>query len=345
MKVLVVDDCAIFRSLFEYCLKRTEGVVQRNFAANGQQALNLVQNTFYDLIILDLEMPVMDGFEAIPAIKKISPQSKIIVCSGLTRFDFETIQKVLELGADGVTSKIFQQGLSHQLSLENFREELVPRIYSIFQKKSKETLKETLEHTYAKNVIDGVLIIHVLEKNRAYFTHQSGSPLRGILNIKEIIEVAERSGTPICFDNGYDATNQSPFPLVEELRSTFQAYPQELRREFNQEAFGQSLDWVHRAMASFIEEFKIKNLLVMGFNRTCCIKNAVKQLQKYYDLNIFTCQDFIFGHNEENFNFTDVESPSQLEQTSEVSDINRGLVEDYLNRNASIKLKRRKKAS
>jgi DNA-binding NarL/FixJ family response regulator len=166
MKVLVVDDCGIFIQLFKYTLSQIDAVKVTLFAKNGKQAMFHVNSTQFDLVILDLEMPIMDGFEVIPLIKEKSPETKIIVCSGLTRFNYESIQRVLALGADGVTSKLFQRDLSHELSMDHFRNELVPRIMNIYEQKNIESYEDIVEHSYAKNIIDGILVIHLLEKNR-----------------------------------------------------------------------------------------------------------------------------------------------------------------------------------
>jgi CheY-like chemotaxis protein len=292
------------------------------------------------LIILDLEMPNINGFEAIPEIKKIQPNVKIIVCSGLTRFEFETIQKVLALGADGVTSKLFQKGISHELSMTNFRLELVPRIIQLYHNSKTENAHKIADHSYARNIIDGILVIHLLEKNRDLLTYDFGTVDNGLEEVNLLMEHAKNTNTPICFDFGFDTTTNKEFETIPELTLRFHNYPQELRDYFRETDYGQSLDWINPSMRSFINDNAVKNILVIGFNRTCCIKNSVEQIQKYYNVNAFTCEEYLFGNNT-NKPFLN-ENPAVDSFLKPVDKISKKEVHEYLARNRFIKACRKK---
>lgn len=56
-----------------------------DFAESGKRAVELINKTAYDLVILDFDMPVMDGRQAFPLLKKANPEVKIIVTSGYSR--------------------------------------------------------------------------------------------------------------------------------------------------------------------------------------------------------------------------------------------------------------------
>ena len=71
-------------------------------ATNGAEAVRLASDEKPDVVILDLGMPVMDGFTAIPEICRYSPQTKILV---LSAFDPSTSDTVLSLGADAYMVK------------------------------------------------------------------------------------------------------------------------------------------------------------------------------------------------------------------------------------------------
>jgi len=79
MKILVVDDSklarlSLIKVLTEYVDK--EDCVQ---AENGQVALDLMQEYMANLVFLDLTMPVMDGYEALPKLLEINPKAQVIV--------------------------------------------------------------------------------------------------------------------------------------------------------------------------------------------------------------------------------------------------------------------------
>ncbi|MBA3026339.1 MAG: response regulator [Sulfurimonas sp.] len=103
--VLLCDDELMNRKVASKILN-TEGfeVVE---AHNGQEAIKILQNTKIDMILMDLMMPVMDGYEATSIIKSNNETSAIplIVISALS--DKEAIIKALELGADDYLTKPF----------------------------------------------------------------------------------------------------------------------------------------------------------------------------------------------------------------------------------------------
>jgi DNA-binding NtrC family response regulator len=78
--ILIVDDDAQIRRLCRTTLEQT-GFVARE-ASNGAEALEAIAETSFDLIVLDLSMPDMDGFEFLKAVRVKSPKLKIVVISG-----------------------------------------------------------------------------------------------------------------------------------------------------------------------------------------------------------------------------------------------------------------------
>jgi diguanylate cyclase (GGDEF)-like protein len=96
--VLVVDDVPLNRKIIMATLKNIEGIVFHE-AANGKQALEYILKDDIDLVILDLMMPEMDGFEVLKELKSKENISEIpvIVLSALDSLDI--IEKALEMGA------------------------------------------------------------------------------------------------------------------------------------------------------------------------------------------------------------------------------------------------------
>lgn len=77
--ILIVDDVDDIRELIDIYLKDTEIAV--DFAQNGQQAIQLVEKSHYDLVILDQQMPIMDGLTAAKAIREFNKSIPLLLLS------------------------------------------------------------------------------------------------------------------------------------------------------------------------------------------------------------------------------------------------------------------------
>ena len=63
IRAMVVDDSAVIRGLFERALKADGTIEVIGTAANGQIAINMLKNVQVDVLVLDIEMPVMNGLK------------------------------------------------------------------------------------------------------------------------------------------------------------------------------------------------------------------------------------------------------------------------------------------
>jgi len=128
-KILIVDDESQMRQLLTIYLKQYSYQIEE--AANGQEAVDLIKQKDYDLVILDVMMPVMDGWEAIEKIREISDVPVLMLTA-----KGEIEDKVIGLtsGADDYLVKPFEEA------------ELVARIQALLrrtqiQKEKEEILK------------------------------------------------------------------------------------------------------------------------------------------------------------------------------------------------------------
>lgn len=78
-KVLIVDDNALLRSLLKTCIEKDGDWKVCGEAENGKIAIRKVQELNPDVVILDLQMPVMDGLEAARQIHQMSPQTAMLM--------------------------------------------------------------------------------------------------------------------------------------------------------------------------------------------------------------------------------------------------------------------------
>ena len=100
--ILVVDDVAPLAEQYAYDLKRMGGYDVAT-ASDGRQALELLSGSPVDCMLLDLEMPVMDGFEVLRALERKGSQVPVIVYTGTGNYD-RCIQAI-RLGAYGFIDK------------------------------------------------------------------------------------------------------------------------------------------------------------------------------------------------------------------------------------------------
>ncbi|HLF20348.1 MAG TPA: response regulator [Bacteroidota bacterium] len=100
-KILVVDDEDALRTVLSAELEG-EGY-QVATAADGQEAINILGSSSYDLILLDIKMPNVDGFEVLKFVKENHPKTKVIMLTGFA--DLKNAIESKKLGAEDFVSK------------------------------------------------------------------------------------------------------------------------------------------------------------------------------------------------------------------------------------------------
>jgi len=97
-RILIVDDKEQVRQDLRMALTLSNEIEILGEASNGLEAIHLVEILQPDAVLLDLEMPIMDGYKAASAIKSLSPSCRGII---LTVHDYTAArQKALQTGAD-----------------------------------------------------------------------------------------------------------------------------------------------------------------------------------------------------------------------------------------------------
>src|SRR5262249_33768134 len=127
IRILVVDDAVVFRRLISDELGRDPGLEVVGTAANGRIALAKMSQLNPDLVILDIEMPDMDGLETLKELRKTYPRLPVIMFSSLTERGASATLDALALGATDYFTKPTSTG-GVEASLEVIRNELIPEI-------------------------------------------------------------------------------------------------------------------------------------------------------------------------------------------------------------------------
>jgi two-component system chemotaxis response regulator CheB len=130
IRVLVVDDAAVFRRLVAQELSADAAIEVVGTAANGRIALARLPQLNPDLVILDVEMPELDGLATLREIRRTHPRLPVIMFSALTERGAAATLDALALGATDYFAKPAGAG-GLDGSLQVIREELIPEIKAL----------------------------------------------------------------------------------------------------------------------------------------------------------------------------------------------------------------------
>ena len=129
IRVMIVDDSAVVRGLVSRWIDEEPGLEVVSRHANGKLAVDDVARSAPDIVLLDIEMPVMDGLEALPLLLEARPELRVLMVSTLTRRNAEISFKALALGAlDYVPKPDSNREITTSL---DFRREVIRKIKSL----------------------------------------------------------------------------------------------------------------------------------------------------------------------------------------------------------------------
>ncbi len=126
IRVMIVDDSAIVRGLLSRGLEEAKDIEVIGSVFNGTAAIHQLSHIKPDIILLDVEMPGMDGITALPQLIRLSPKSRIIMVSMLTVRNAEVTLRALELGASDYVTKPSSRNDGEEV--RQFYSELISKI-------------------------------------------------------------------------------------------------------------------------------------------------------------------------------------------------------------------------
>lgn len=110
IKVLIADDHALFREMLYHTFEDEEDIEIVGEAVNGEEAVKKTRELSPDIILLDIEMPVLNGIQATEQIKNEFPDAKVVI---LTAYDED--QVVFQLIQAGATGYLLKDGKSEDV--------------------------------------------------------------------------------------------------------------------------------------------------------------------------------------------------------------------------------------
>lgn len=122
LRVLIVDDTVVYRRILSEVVEALGEAVVVGTAPHGRLALARLEQTAADLVLLDVEMPEMDGFETLKEIRRRHPETQVVMVSGANLSAADNTMRCLEQGAldflhkpEGVDAEAGRQELKDKL--------------------------------------------------------------------------------------------------------------------------------------------------------------------------------------------------------------------------------------
>ena len=128
-RVMLVDDSVVIRGLMDRWLSQDPAISVVGSASNGAIALKELERCHPEVVVLDLEMPVMGGMEALPKLLKAAPHLKVIVASTLSLRNAEISLQALEAGAADYLPK--PESTRDKNVAENYQRDLIEKIKAL----------------------------------------------------------------------------------------------------------------------------------------------------------------------------------------------------------------------
>lgn len=121
INVIIADDHVLYRAGVKTALSSKKDIKVIAEADNGSHLLNLLKGIQPDVILLDIQMPIMDGIATLPEVKRLYPKIKIIM---LTMMDDQSmITRLMELGANSYLTKTSDSEIIYEAIKTCFEQE------------------------------------------------------------------------------------------------------------------------------------------------------------------------------------------------------------------------------
>jgi len=146
IRVVIADDSSLMRRIIISQLEKDPEIRVLAAVEDGSQVLKAVQEYQPDVLVLDLEMPVMDGIQALGEVRQWDRRLPVIMFSTLTHRGAEATIKALVSGASDYVGKPSQLGSADE-AMQVFETLLIPKIKALAKKKAsqKPALRPTSE--------------------------------------------------------------------------------------------------------------------------------------------------------------------------------------------------------
>ncbi len=201
-KILLVDDSALMRRVLSDIINADGRFSVEDEAVNGAEALELLKKNTYDAVVLDVNMPKMNGLELLKELKNLNIKARILMASTVTQEGSKITLDALELGA---LDFIHKPDWSYKCKDEMFKVELLGTLEAVCNSKIPETKAPAVK-------VNTVKIVDIVKKSTK---RVAGS---------KIVAIAVSTGGPKALQSVIPflpATLDAPVVLVQHMPEGF----------------------------------------------------------------------------------------------------------------------------
>ncbi|MBF0444874.1 MAG: chemotaxis-specific protein-glutamate methyltransferase CheB [Magnetococcales bacterium] len=214
LSVLVVDDTTVYRMILRTIVESIPGVELGGFAANGSLALQKMARLPVDVILLDVEMPVMDGLTTLKHLAEKYPDVTVIMVSGVSHSNANIIVECLSAGALDFITKPLGNDIEH--AKKELLDGLTPIFEMLIQKSGSpgKTVKIGKSVETARRVTPPPAIA------------KKPLPSKNINFRPELVLIGSSTGGPIALDkvlSGFSRKPTIPVLVVQHMPPLFTA--------------------------------------------------------------------------------------------------------------------------
>jgi two-component system chemotaxis response regulator CheB len=194
-RILIVDDSAVMRSLLRSVVSADAGLEVAGTAADGASALSGLAMMRPDLILLDVEMPVMDGLATLRELRRRGHKMPVIMCSSLTQRGAKVTLDALAIGASDYVAKPTGQA-NREAAIRALGQDLAPKIHALTNQSQNQHPAQLL----GKNLAQPQPILPGLQRSPLFPATAPPQRAQAITSRPTVLAIGVSTGGPAALD-------------------------------------------------------------------------------------------------------------------------------------------------
>ena len=216
IRVMIIDDSAVVRGLFTRWVGAEKDLEMVGSASDGAQGVAKIVDFDPDVVVLDIEMPVMGGLEALPKLLAAQPELKVVMASTLSHKGAEVTLRALDLGAADYIGKPESTRIG---GADAYRIELLEKIRALGASRLSRSLRPTATRS-------APAVAPAAPRTPTPIAPESLRPLPATASRAEILAVGSSTGGPQAlreFFAGLGGAWTRPIVVVQHMPPAFTA--------------------------------------------------------------------------------------------------------------------------